>query len=165
MCYAHGWRVPFTRQACWLVMWNGRQNMLWLNPLVAKCVLLNKSCISIFNLQLHVVWNDNKCSKNVGNFVEKEWYLWWIVQGMNHHWRMICTCNRRIIGTLCSCNNPRYIERFLGWEIIHVPCMKSSISTFQCYTLCYSIMLHATLILYYYGSMLTRQNSIISCAV
>ena len=44
------------------------------------------------------------------------------------------------------------------WEIIHIPCMKSSISTLQCCTSCYSIMSYATLILYYYASMLTLQN-------
>ena len=51
------------------------------------------------------------------------------------------------------------------WEIIHVPCMRSSISRTQCCTLCYSIMSHATLILYYHAPMLTLHNSIISCAL
>ena len=51
------------------------------------------------------------------------------------------------------------------WEIIHVPCMKSSISRLQCCTLYYSIMPHATLILYYHASMLAIWNSIISHAL
>jgi hypothetical protein len=51
------------------------------------------------------------------------------------------------------------------WEIIHVPCTKSSISTLQCCTLCYSILSHATLILCYYASILSQQNSVNSHAL
>ena len=51
------------------------------------------------------------------------------------------------------------------WEIVRVPHMKSSISTLQCCTLCYSIMSHATLILYYHTSMLTLHTSLISHAL
>ena len=48
------------------------------------------------------------------------------------------------------------------WEIIYVPCMKSSISTSQCCNLCYSIMSHAALILLHHASIWTMHNSIIS---
>ena len=62
-----------------------------------------------------------------------------------------------IVHKLCACVQL--------WEIIHVPCMKSSISRLQCCTLYYSIMPHATLILYYHASMLAIWNSIISHAL
>ena len=51
------------------------------------------------------------------------------------------------------------------WEIIHVPCMKSSILSLQFCNLCYSKMSHGTLILYYQSSMLTLQTFVTSCAL
>jgi hypothetical protein len=49
------------------------------------------------------------------------------------------------------------------WEIIHVLCMKSLFSRIQCCTLCYSIMSHATLILFlsciYVNSMDFHNNT------
>ena len=52
------------------------------------------------------------------------------------------------------------------WIIINRVCLIHQFSTFQCCTLCYSIiMLHVTLILLYHASMLTPQNSIMSCAL
>ena len=50
-------------------------------------------------------------------------------------------------------------------EIKRISWTKPSIPTWQYYTLCNSILSHATLILYYHASMLTLQNSVISRAL
>ena len=73
--------------------------------------------------------------------------------------RLLGMCDRTIICRLYQ----KLCARVRLWKSILVPCMKSTMSTLQCRFLCYSIMSHARLFLYYHASMSTPRNSVVSC--